>query len=227
MKKSFFAFLRMFIFAALVPVLATGLVACEPENASDIEDVTGKPVPKGAVDLGLSVYWASCNVGADTPEEYGDYFAWGETITKSDYRSSTSVTHGWSNYKLESLGIIDADGNLTAEYDAATANWGDSWRMPTLEEFKELRNNCTWEWTTQSGVYGHKVIGPNGNFIFFPAAGYRSYTSLDGAGSSGRCWSATVDSHGYAYRLSFYSYYYGWFYDTRFYGFTVRPVSDK
>ena len=184
-------------------------------------------IPEGAVDLGLSVYWASCNVGATSPEEYGDYFAWGETTTKSDYSSATSVTYGLSITELESRGIIGSDGNLTAAYDAATANWGGSWRMPTLDEMKELLNKCTWEWTTQNGVYGRKVTGPNGNSIFLPAAGYRDGTSLSNAGSVGYYWSATpYSSSRYAYYLYFDSGDYDWFSCGRYNGFPVRPVSE-
>ena len=185
-------------------------------------------IPEGAVDLGLSVYWASCNVGATSPEEYGDYFAWGETTTKSDYSSATSVTYGLSITELASRGIIGSDGNLTAAYDAATANWGGSWRMPTLDEMKELLNKCTWEWTTQNGVYGRKVTGPNGNSVFLPAAGYRYNSSLSYAGSIGYYWSATPYSYScLAYYLNFDSVYYDWYYYYRSYGFTVRPVSEK
>ena len=185
--------------------------------------------PDNAVDLGLpsGLLWASCNVGAESPEEYGDYFAWGETETKSDYSSSTSVTYGLSISELESRGIIGADGNLTAAYDAATANWGGNWRMPTLDEMKELLDECTWEWTTMNGVYGRKVTGPNGNSIFLPAAGYRYGTSLYFAGSYGYYWSATPYSDSYyACLLGFDSGYYGWNDYGRYDGFTVRPVSE-
>ena len=162
------------------------------------EDVEDEPVTPPAVvgieavDLGLSVKWASCNVGATSPEEYGDYFAWGETQPKDSYTESNSVTYDLSDSELESRGIIDAAGNLTAEYDAATANWGGNWRMPTLAEMKELINNCTWEWTTLSGVYCRKVTGPNGNSIFLPAAGCRYDEWLIYAGSFGCYWSATL-----------------------------------
>ena len=189
--------------------------------------VTKKEIPEGAVDLGLSVYWASCNVGAESPEEYGDYFAWGETTTKSDYSSSISVTYGLSIEELKSRGIIGSDGNLTAEYDAATANWGDNWRMPTLAEMEELIDNCTWEWTTQNGVYGRKVTGPNGNSIFLPAAGYRVSTSLKDAGSYGYYWSATPSNYSSDARyLYFDSGYYDWNFYDRNEGHTVRPVSE-
>ena len=181
------------------------------------------------VDLGLSsgLKWATCNVGADSPEDYGNYYAWGETATKSSYYSDNSTTYGLSYSELQSRGIIGSDGNLTASYDAATANWGGSWRMPTRDEIKELVNNCTWKWTTYNGVNGRLVTGPNGNSIFLPAAGYRHDTSLINAGSYGLYWSATPYSHSYsAYYLRFYSRYYDWNYYNRGYGFTVRPVSE-
>lgn len=197
------------------------------EDVEEDEPVAPPTTDSRAIDLGLSVKWASCNVGAESPEEYGDYFAWGETTTKSSYTKSNSVTYGLSISELESRGIIGADGNLTAAYDAATANWGDKWRMPTLDEMKELINQCTWEWTTQNGVNGYKVTGPNGNSIFLPAAGYRGDTSLDYAGSDGYYWSATPDSDSpYAYAHDFYGDYYGWDSGGRDYGVTVRPVSE-
>ena len=196
------------------------------ENVED-EPVTPPAATYEAVDLGLSVKWASCNVGADSPEEYGDYFAWGETTTKLSYSSDNSVTDGLSISALESRGIIDANGNLTAAYDAATANWGDEWRMPTLDEMRELIDKCTWEWTTQNGVNGRKVTGPNGNSIFLPASGGRNEESLYPAGSYGRYWSASPHSNiGYAYYLLFDDGYYDWDYDPRCFGLAVRPVTE-
>ena len=181
-----------------------------------------------AVDLGLSVKWATHNVGAGSPEEYGEYFAWGETSPKSSYTESNSVTYGLSNSELKSRGIIGSDGNLTAEYDAATVNWGGNWRMPTLDEMKELLNNCTWKWTTQNGVYGRKVTGPNGNSIFLPAAGCRGDRSLFNAGSGGDYSSATPYSiSGGACSLYFGSGGYDWGSFGRDYGFAVRPVSEQ
>ena len=159
------------------------------------------------VDLGLSVKWATCNVGANAPEEYGDYFAWGETTTKSSYSSSNCPTYGLSYTELQSQGYIDGEGNLTPQYDAASANWGGDWRMPTRAEQEELLNNCTWTWTAQNGVNGYSVEGPNGNSIFLPAAGYRFGSSLYDAGSGGVYWSSTPheDYEKCAYYLYFYS----------------------
>ena len=194
---------------------------------TSVKEFTTEGIPEGAVDLGLSVLWASCNVGATSPEEYGDYFAWGETTTKSSYSYSNSVIYCFSISELESCGIIDADGNLTAAYDAATANLGSVWRMPTLSEIEELRRKCSWSWTTQNGVKGYKVTGPNGNSIFLPAAGYRS-SSLNYAGSHCFYWSATSDGYGsVACYKDFPSGYYDWGYYDCCFGLTVRPVSEQ
>ena len=149
------------------------------------------------VDLGLSVKWATCNVGASKPEDYGNYYAWGETTTKSSYTYSNSKTYG--------KGMGDIKGK--SSYDAARANWGGSWRIPTDEEMQELIDKCIWTWTTQNGVKGYKVTGPNGNSIFLPAAGCRYGSSLYYAGSYGYYWSSTPnESDSYdAYYLYFNS----------------------
>ena len=135
--------------------------------------------PSEMVDLGLRVKWATCNVGAVTPEEYGDYFAWGETKPKSSYNSST--------YSYSSNSSV-----LPLSKDAARVNWGGTWRMPTQAELQELITNCTWTWTTQNGVKGCKVTSmSNGNSIFLPAAGRYSGSSLYQAGN-GYYWSSTL-----------------------------------
>ena len=147
------------------------------------------------VDLGLSsgLKWATCNVGADSPEDYGNYYAWGETETKAEYTEDNSVTYGQQ--------LNDISGN--AQYDAAAANWGGSWRMPTRDEITELMYNCSWTPETQNGVDGFKVTGNNGNYIFIPASGYR-----DGSSSYiyGECyyWSSTPHqySNDYSYILA-------------------------
>ena len=186
-----------------------------------------------AVDLGLSVKWATCNVGANKPEDYGDYFAWGETQPKDYY--------DWSTYKYcngsystltkynnnSSYGTVDNKTTLDLSDDAARANWGGSWRMPTKAEQDELRTKCTWTWTTQNGVKGYKVTSKsNGNSIFLPAAGFRYDSSLDNAGSLGCYWSSSLDAvyRNYAWSVHFYSGYVGRYYDGRYYGFSVRPV---
>ena len=184
------------------------------------------------VDLGLSVKWATCNVGASKPEEYGDYFAWGETQPKSTYNwrtykycngSSTSLTKYCTN---SSYGTVDNKTILEAADDAARANWGGSWRMPTREEQDELRQQCTWTWTTQNGVNGYKVTGTNGNSIFLPAAGDRYDRSLGDAGCIGYYWSSSLNtgSPSSAWSVDFYSGYVGRYGYDRSYGFSVRPV---
>lgn len=158
-----------------------------------------------AVDLGLSVKWANCNLGATTPEEYGGYYAWGETTPKTDYSSNTFIWDGFSNSSLQSQGVIDSNGNLKAAYDAAAKNWGGKWRMPTSSEITELKTKCTWTWTALNGISGYKVVGSNGNSIFLPAVGYRYNTSVYEAGTYGNFWSSTYNCEDEAYRLLFSS----------------------
>ena len=187
-----------------------------------------------AVDLGLSVKWASCNVGAESPEEYGDYFAWGETEPKSDYSWST---YKWCNGSYDtqtkyctssSYGTVDNKTVLDPEDDAATANWGGSWRMPTWDEIKELCNKCTWTWTMVNGVNGQKITGPNGNSIFLPATGYREGTEFSSRGSYGDYWPGTLrEGRSYdAYYIYFGSDGWEWSGNFRYKGRSVRPVAD-
>ncbi len=183
------------------------------------------------VDLGLpsGLKWATCNVGANAPEGYGDYFAWGETTTKSEYTEENSATYGLSISELQSQGYIDGAGNLNPQYDAATANWGGDWRMPTKEEMQELIDKCTWIWTAQNGVQGYKVTSKtNGNSIFLPAAGYRYGSSLGNAASYGSYWSSSPDeSYSYnAYYLGFYSSNHDMYSGHRNLGQSVRPVLE-
>ncbi len=193
------------------------------------------------VDLGLpsGTLWATCNVGADTPEDYGDYFAWGETTPKDTYNWST---YKWCDVDYNKLtkycnysdygynGFTDNLTILQPSDDAATANWGNGWRMPTKEEWQELYNNTTRTWTTQNGVNGRLFTASNGNSLFLPAAGSRWVGELYGAGSYGRYWSSSLgtDSPNGAWGLNFYSggpnvsgdYF-------RYYGFSVRPVLEN
>ena len=188
------------------------------------------------VDLGLpsGLKWATMNVGASKPEEYGDYFAWGETQPKSSYSWST---YKWCNGSSTTLskyntsssnGTVDNKKQLDLADDAARANWGGSWRMPTTEEYYELIEKCTWTWTSQNGVNGRKVTGPNGNSIFLPAAGSRYDTYLNPAGFLGRYWSSSLytDYPDSAYDVNFYSdnVYRDSYY--RCSGQSVRPVSE-
>ncbi len=160
------------------------------------------------VDLGLSVKWATCNVGATTPEKDGDYFAWGETSPKSSYTSQNSTTFG------KDFGDISGNPN----YDAARANWGGSWRIPTKAEQDELREKCDWTWTTRNGVNGYVVKSRvNGNSIFLPATGN---------GYGGDYWSSTPCGDYDAWRIYFSSYSPGTGSIMRYNGVPVRPVTD-
>ena len=177
------------------------------------------------VDLGLpsGLKWATCNIGARAPEASGDYFAWGEIKTKKSFSESGSLTYGKKKYSIEIAG--------NSQLDAARANWGGSWRMPTKYECQELIDKCKWEWVTVNGVNGYKVTGPNGNNIFLPATGYRFGSSLCDAGSDGSYWSSTPLDYNTinAYALGFSSDIldmdYLDYYD-RSIGHCIRPVSE-
>ena len=190
------------------------------------------------VDLGLpsGTLWATCNVGADTPEGYGDYFAWGETQTKSVYYWNTyqycnSVYYTLTKYCYDAnYGYNGFTDNLTVLQsidDAATANWGSGWRMPTKEEWLELFWNTTKTWTTRNGVNGELFTATNGNSIFLPAAGYRGQSSIGDVGSYGVYWSSVLGSdYPYnAWRVGFLQPG-GWNAggDTRYFGHSVRAV---
>ena len=188
------------------------------------------------VDLGLSVLWATCNVGADSPEEYGDYFAWGELEPKTTY---DWTTYKWCNGSSITLtkyctdsktGIVDYKVVLDKEDDAAAVNMGGSWRMPTKAEQDELRTECTWTWTRNyngTGVAGSIVTSKiNGNSIFLPAAGHRYNSDLYNAGSFGLYWSSSLNTSNSdrAYYLNFGSDGVDRSYSTRYDGRSVRGV---
>lgn len=172
------------------------------------------------VDLGLpsGLKWAVHNVGASAAEDYGDYYAWGEIETKDSYTQQNSVTYG--------MPMEDISGD--PQYDVARALWGETWRLPTRDEQKELLDNCTWEWTSQNGVNGYLVTGSNGNSIFLPAAGYKENSSHTEVGEYGYYWSSTPQSNSnlgayylYMSSSSKLSYYYA-----RVAGQSVRAVSE-
>ena len=200
------------------------------------------PVGHEPVDLGLSVMWASCNLGASSPEEFGDYFAWGEVESKSYYY--------WDNYEwyngsvltkyctdpysgLITFGKVDNKTVLDLEDDAAQVNWGGSWRMPTDAEFSELIDNCTWIWTEQNGVKGYLVTsnmsGYTGESIFLPAASHFINTNFEDGdvGYVGWYRSSSLDS---SYPMSAYSLnitrgrYDNIVGDDRSFGSSIRPV---
>ena len=187
------------------------------------------------VDLGLpsGTLWATMNVGANSPEDYGDYFAWGETEPKEVYNWETYMWGDGSSRELtkyctkSSYGTVDGKTELDPEDDAAQVNWGLSWRMPTLEQLDELCNYCTWHWTQTNGVNGYQLIGPNGNAIFLPAADCRHDDYPDAEGLFVNYWSRTLDpgTNVFGRVLSsiaeeVWDVYYG----LRDYGYSVRAV---
>lgn len=226
----------------------TAIISCSANDGSGVTATCAVKVDYSDnyayVDLGLSsgTLWATMNVGANSPEDYGDYFAWGETV---GYNNGYT-TFSWSKYKYcngsnntltkycnESdygyNGFTDTLTELEPEDDAAYVNWGIKWRMPTDAQWTEIRNECTWSWTKQNDVNGYLVTGPNDNSIFIPAAGYRYNDSLGQAGSYGNYWSRSLytgnpnralnvdfDSGDVFKNLSF-----------RYYGFSVRPVRSE
>ena len=205
-------------------------------------DKSGSIDGRDYVDLGLpsGTLWATCNVGASSPEDYGDYFAWGET---EPYDENGKTFFGWSTYKwcegsISTMtkycisnsygndGFTDGKTELDVDDDAAYVNWGTAWCMPSSEQFDELCTKCTWTWTVKNNVNGYEVKGTNGNSIFLPAAGRRDRSSLDVAGSGGLYWSRALDesySSG-AWYLGFLSAGFGAETSRRCVGLSVRPV---
>ena len=256
-------------------IMAIGAVTTYPEadlngdgniNSADIQKVyaimagggddSHAPAGAVAVDLGLpsGTKWANMNVGAEKPEDYGLYFAWGETrgytSDTGDGRSFDWASYKWMNegqssgwqinkYQVpngqtdgcwyDSNGNFIGDGQLTLlpEDDAARANWGGQWVMPTYDEIGELLDNTTIEWTTVNGINGRKFTSKtNGNSIFMPAAGYRKNASFDYQSTNGYYGSASVylAYSGYARCLGFYSDGASAGSTYRYYGQSVRPV---
>ncbi len=193
------------------------------------------------VDLGLSVKWATCNIGATKPEEYGDYFAWGEVEPRQYYDWSTyiycngsdnSMTKYCTKSDVGNGGFVDNKKVLDLEDDVATTNWGEAWRMPTKEEQEELLNKCTWTWITFNGVKGYAVVGSNLNAIFLPAAGCKDANHYFGSDAFGFYWSSSLckDFPNNAYYMGIYSENFHEFdnlyeyYFYRYFGLSVRAV---
>ena len=230
----------------------TCVITCSATDGSGVkaecqvkvqQDNSGTIDGRVYVDLGLpsGTLWATCNVGANSSEEYGDYFAWGETSPKNEYNWST---YKWCNGSDDTMtkycqqssygynGFTDTLTELLPEDDAATANWGSGWQMPSIDQIEELynSNNTTTTWTTQNGINGRKITSnSNGNSIFLPAAGYRIGTSLYVAGGYGYYWSRSLGTSysSSAYNLYFNSSSVGWSDYYRGSGFTVRAVRVK
>ena len=226
---------------SLIDYLLSGSWPDEPATPPDNHEWVDLGLPSGTL-------WATCNVGASSPEEYGDHFAWGETAPKDYYGWSTykwcinryydgyEWRHNLTKYCTNSYqgykSFYDNKRVLDPEDDAAYVNWGASWRMPTTEQQQELVENCTWTETTLNGVKGRLVTGPNGNTIFMPLAGryvedlVLGYSYLQYAGSFGDYWSRTLASSPTyrARKLSIESGVSWKFTSERYVGMTVRAV---
>ncbi len=192
------------------------------------------------VDLGLpsGTLWATCNIGATKPEEYGNYYAWGEVEPKEYYDWSNEGEYKWGvydssaslDYGMTKYNTTDGKTVLDLEDDVAHVNWGGDWRMPTMAEIEELLNEeyCTWTWTTLNGVNGYEVTSKtNSNSIFFPATGCRRGSSFDLGGTAGGCWSSSpkMGTPRCAYFLNYDSDYYGLGFNlSRCDGISVRAV---
>lgn len=233
----------------------TSAAAALAQIIQKLEDLKGSiggggttPSPVDYVDLGLpsGLKWAKCNLGASKPSDYGDPYAWGEIATKTTWaiwEFYKWMQAGQSEWKYITKYTIadgvteaiwyDSDGNfigdnktvLNAADDAATANLGSPWRMPTVDEINELINKCTWFWTTQDGVNGYQVDGPNGNAIFLPAAGYVSDIFLINQGDLGYYWSSSLSKLSREASLIRFDYVnHAWANEDRRCGIFVRPV---
>ena len=228
---------KIYLKLTFLSIIAFGIFSCgtkhcnnEKDATEEIENISESAIKNEVinksingheyVDLGLpsGLKWATCNVGANKPEEHGDYYAWGEITTKSKYSKENSKTY---ETKMD-----DINGN--SNYDVARAKWSGNWRTPTKKEMKELKNECIWGYTTLNGINGMKVTGPNGNSIFLPFAGYCCDTLYDCVDTYGGYWSSTpYENNGhYAFYFRFNNGYHNIDWNFRYLGHPIRPVSD-
>ncbi len=214
----------IYILAAILGVIF--FQSCTHKNNQQLgvnNEIVDNENPKNSinnheyVDLGLSVKWATCNIGAESPSDIGNYYAWGEINTKSEYIEGNCQTFG------KDIGSISGSSN----YDVAYSSWEGTWRMPTKEEVEELLDKCEFNWITKDGHTGCEVTGPNGNSIFLPITGQRKGIALNPKRVKNGCyWCATpFSSKNDAYGLYFNSGYLGCTMDSRFLGQVVRPVA--
>ena len=191
-----------------------------PANIDDDDDnntqkTTGYVNGHEYVDLGLSVKWAKCNMGAKFPEQYGSYYSWGETGVKRSYYLTDYKYYNSKTGKFISIG----QNICGTQYDAATFFWGNKWRMPNKEEMQELLDNCTWEWTTINSISGFQIKGKNGNSIFLPAGGCNTGDDKSAkAGTFGQYWTGIFDKE-----TDFYSTAFSLVFTTSKYHFGVEP----
>lgn len=212
------------------PTCRRSIAKCDKSGYSVSKPTTGFINGYEWVDLGLSVKWATCNVGASNPSDYGDYFAWGEVRSKLHYDwnncfdSLDSEGDSWGTYKIGGRTWIAP----TSGHDAARENWGGTWRIPTDAENDELGKKCEWTWMSIDGHVGYKITGPNGNSIFLPAAGWYSGSASIYVGEYGFYWSSTLSpsDSDRARSLDFSSGNHCTSNDSRSCGLCVRPVTE-
>lgn len=221
--------------------ITDSIIENEPSIKTDTILVNGFE----AVDLGLSVRWATCNVDADSPEQFGGYYSWGEIKSSENNRgwvgykwcnSSWGVITKYCTKSNSQYGTIDYKTTLELEDDIAHVDWGNSWRIPTKNEFKELMDSCIWSWTTiylneskTDSINGYKITGITGNSIFLPAAGYYGEHGLKSRNKSIYYWSSTLFDF-----IECYSAYYHYSnkeqrslkYGSRYHGTPIRPVCE-
>lgn len=207
--------MKRICFLLIVCILAITSVDAQKRRKPNGNTINGHEY----VDLGLSVKWATCNIGASSPSDYGNYYAWGELQPKKEYLKRNNKTYNKRIYKIGGK----------KKYDAARAKWGGTWRLPTKKEIKELVKKCKWEVVTKNGRKSFKVTGPNGNHILLPTAGYRYGNYLYFENEVGFIWGELADPMNVkdSYCLNFSTFEeqtrMGWSY--RHYGRSIRPVS--
>lgn len=239
MKK----YLSFAAFALLMSATTLSLSACGGGDDDDDADGTNGGADAAvlagicpdsnhphAIDMGDAGFWGCCNVGANKPEEYGSYFAWGDTEPKNDYSWDSydywTDSNGDGDVASTELADIGSDIGGNSAYDAATKKWGSIWRMPSFSQIEKLRSNCPFEWTQLNGINGWMFTAPNSNKIFMPAAGYRYYTAPRDLGSHGYYWTSSAVA-----TFKWHAHYLDLLQDKttpssryRFHGCTVRPV---
>lgn len=198
-----------YLWSSLIALMVLVLVSCGGSTVVDGRE---------AVDLGLSVKWATANVGASTPDSKGDYFAWGETSTKTLFT--------WKNSKMMFSNVSEIQGR--SDYDAATKEWGSNWRMPTQREIQELVDKCKWEWSREGDCQGYKVTGPSGNSIFLPAGGCSYDGTVHFKNSAGLYWSGTAEGGNMAYIIATSDAgTHSVITNNLYFGCLIRPVTEK